>query len=180
MCQFGELVAAHDEAEPVAAIAGPCVLPFVDKRVIGPATGPDYFRGFGQLVRRKVDLPIALSHRLGKGLCRFDVHCCAGFLLRQLDGKSVWLALRSESNASFVCIAFLEMPDRPDVGEVQAFPEDFRQFLLSSTFQFDEVLNLRVSAKRNSLLEARRGPCASLSQVSGRTESCVAIHAYID
>ena len=64
--KFCQPVAANDEAQAIVAFADFLVLPFVNKGVIGAATGFHILRRFHETIPGEVDVPIACTEERGR------------------------------------------------------------------------------------------------------------------
>ena len=133
--------------------------------------------GDGEL--REIDVP-PRRRTLGERARGAGVERRPGLVLLQLLDEAVQPAFRREPDRGLMRLAFLELPDPPGVGGVEAVLQHRRERVLAASFQLDEGLRLSVERERGRLAIAGGPERFARHDVTGLGERLLAVHGDVE
>ena len=156
--QLGQPVAAHDEAQPEAALPRLRAGPLVDERVVDPPPRTLLQGRLHRLVTAERDVPGRAGAGLGDGAGRVSVEGRTLRILRQRLPEAVRRPAGTEAHLRLAHLAPAEVPDDPLVGMERTVAQQPRERLGAAPFELDEAAGAVVHAEARRLPVVRRPP----------------------
>ena len=176
---FRQPVARHHQAQPVAACAGGGVPALVGDGVIDAPADAALLALLRDGELREVDVP-PRCRVLGERARGGGVERRPGLVLLQFLDEAIQPAFGREPDRGLVRLAFLELPDPPAVGGVEAVLQHRRERVLAARFQLDEGLRLTVERERGGLAIPGRPERLARHDVARLGERLLAVHRDVE
>ena len=179
MRDFREPVARHHQAQPIAPFPCGGVGALVGDGVVDAPADAALLALLGDRELREIDVP-SRRGALGERPRRTGVERRPRRVLPQLLDEAVQPAFGREPDRRLMRLTFLELPDPPGVGRVEAVAEHRRERVLAATFQLDEGLRLTVQRERGRLPVTGRPERFTRHHVAGMGERLLAVHGDVE